>query len=83
MLKVGLRSQLTVIPEIISFLCTLEIQKMMYGFGDSKFPDKETVELVEKIVKQQMQLLIDLVTELASQQDAKKIDIKQFLFLLR
>lgn len=60
-----------------------EIQKMMYGFGDSKFPDKNTVELVESIVKEQMLLLIDSVSEIATKQEVKKIDTKQFLILLR
>lgn len=55
----------------------------MYGFGDSKFPVKETVELVEKIVKDQMLHLIDLATEIAERQEAKRIGIKQFIVLLR
>lgn len=61
----------------------LEIQKMMYGFGDSKSPLKETAELVEKIVKEQLILFLNLLFEVAAKIESKKIGVREFLILLR
>ncbi|XP_046460667.1 transcription initiation protein SPT3 homolog [Daphnia pulex] len=61
----------------------LEIQKMMYGFGDSKYSLKETAELVEKIVKEQLIQFLNALSEVAVKINSKKIGIKEFLVLLR
>lgn len=62
---------------------TSEVQKMMHGFGDSKHPLKETAELVEKIVKEQLIQLLNMLLEVSAKINSKKIDVKEFLILLR
>lgn len=61
----------------------LEIKGMMFGFGDARLPNHETAELVEKIVKDQLIRLLNLLSEVAAKTDAKKIGIKEYLLLLR
>jgi hypothetical protein len=56
---------------------------MMYGFGDSKYSLKETAELVEKIVKEQLIQFLNALSEVAVKINSKKIGIKEFLVLLR
>lgn len=56
---------------------------MMYGFGDSSHPLKETAELVEKIVKGQLIQFLNLLFEVAVKIDSKKIGVREFLILLR
>lgn len=55
----------------------------MYGFGDSREPNKETVELVEKILKDQLIMFLQLLSDTAAKIDSKKIGVKEFLILLR
>lgn len=64
-------------------LFILEIQKMMYGFGDSKCPLKETAELVENILKEQLIQFLNLLFEVAATIESKKIGVREFLILLR
>ena len=61
----------------------LEIQNMMHCFGDSPQSLKETVELVEIIVKEQLNHFFELLCETAINRDSKKIGVKEFLILLR
>jgi hypothetical protein len=56
---------------------------MMYGFGDVTFPAQETAELIEKIVKDQLIGLLNLLSEVVSKTDSKKVGIKEYLLLLR
>lgn len=56
---------------------------MMYGFGDSKYPLKETTEFVEKIVREQLIKLLNLLFEVAAKIESKNIGVKEFLILLR
>ncbi len=56
---------------------------MMHGFGDSKNSLKETAELVEKIVKEQLIQFLNALSEVAVKINSKKIGIKEFLVLLR
>ena len=60
-----------------------EIQNMMYGFGDSKQPLRETAELVENIVKEQLKQFLNLLSEVATKIDSKKVGVREFLILLR
>ena len=56
---------------------------MMYGFGDSREPKKETVELVESILKNQLISFLGLLSETAAKIDSRKVGVKEFLILLR
>lgn len=56
---------------------------MMYGFGDCKTPRRETAELVEKFVKEQLLQFLNLLCEVAAKMESKKIGVKEFLVLLR
>ena len=56
---------------------------MMFGFGDAQLPNHETAELIEKIVKDQLIRLLNLLSEAATKRDSKKIGTKEFLILLR
>lgn len=55
----------------------------MYGFGDSKCPLKETAELVENILKEQLIQFLNLLFEVAATIESKKIGVREFLILLR
>lgn len=60
-----------------------EIQNMQFGFGDSPKPLVATTELIEKIVKEQLVLILDLLCETAMTRESSSIGIEDFLFLLR
>lgn len=62
---------------------TNEIKRMMFGFGDVAFPNQETAELIEKIVKDQLICLLNLLSEVVAKTDTKKVGIKEYLLLLR
>jgi len=62
---------------------TSEIQNMMHCFGDSSQGSKETAELVESILKDQLNHIFELLCEIATNRDSTKIGIKEFLILLR
>ncbi|XP_050301965.1 transcription initiation protein SPT3 homolog [Anthonomus grandis grandis] len=57
-----------------------EISMMMYGFGDSHQPDKDTVNLVESIVLNQLQTI---VKEAQKYGDGKIVNAQELVFLLR
>ncbi len=56
---------------------------MQFGFGDSPKPLVATTELIEKIVKEQLVLILDLLCETAMTRESSSIGIEDFLFLLR
>ena len=60
-----------------------EIQHMLHGFGDSPRPVKETAELIEKIVKEQLIEIIRMLVDTSAKRDSNSIGIEDFLFLLR
>nr|CAH0099617.1 unnamed protein product [Daphnia galeata] len=62
---------------------TEEIQKIMYGFGDSKHALKETAESIETVLKEQLIQLLNALFEVAAKRNSKTIGMKDFLFLLR
>lgn len=55
----------------------------MHCFGDSSQGSKETAELVESILKDQLNHIFELLCEIATNRDSTKIGIKEFLILLR
>ncbi|XP_076374021.1 uncharacterized protein LOC143258646 isoform X3 [Tachypleus tridentatus] len=62
---------------------TSEIQTMMHGFGDSRKPLLESAQLIEEIVRQQLNLLLFQSSENASFRGARFIGLEDVLFLLR
>jgi len=56
---------------------------MMHCFGDSPHTLKETAELVENILRDQLTRFFELLCEIAAKRDAKKVGVKDFLILLR
>ena len=68
---------------MFSFSSCSEIKRMMFGFGDVAFPNQETAELIEKIVKDQLICLLNLLSEVVAKTDTKKVGIKEYLLLLR
>lgn len=63
--------------------CCLEIQGMMYGFGDCREPRKDTADIIEKILRSQLIKFLELLTEVAAKIGSKKIGVNEFLVLLR
>ncbi|BFZ09216.1 hypothetical protein BsWGS_12255 [Bradybaena similaris] len=61
----------------------VEIQQMMFAFGDSRRPLQETAALVEEIVHQQMVAMIEQASEVATCRGDKHIGIEDIVFLLR
>lgn len=64
-------------------LLNIEIQGMMYGFGDCREPRKDTADIIEKILKSQLIKFLELLTEAAARIGSKKIGVNEFLVLLR
>lgn len=56
---------------------------MMHCFGDSSQALKETAELIESILKNQLNHSFELLCEIALNRESKKIGVKEFLILLR
>ncbi|XP_067007758.1 transcription initiation protein SPT3 homolog isoform X2 [Anabrus simplex] len=56
---------------------------MMHAFGDNPIPLQSSVNLVETVVYQQMQLLLHRATDIAVLRGSKSIGIEELLFLMR
>ena len=60
-----------------------EIRKMMHAFGDVRTPLEESASLMEKIIKNQMELLIFEAESVAQTRGSSVIGVEEFLFLHR
>jgi hypothetical protein len=83
-LRVNINDKKSIVYNYIhNIYACLEIQKIMYGFGDSKHALKETAELIETVLKEQLIQLLNALFEVAAKTNSKTISMKEFLFLLR
>eukprot|EP00095_Tigriopus_kingsejongensis_P004599 snap_masked-scaffold416_size178335-processed-gene-0.20 protein:Tk04599 transcript:snap_masked-scaffold416_size178335-processed-gene-0.20-mRNA-1 annotation:"transcription initiation protein spt3 homolog" len=60
-----------------------EIRDMMFGFGDSNRPRRETAELVEQLVHEQMVEILHRAQEVAERRGATQLGLEELVFLLR
>ncbi|XP_067128299.1 transcription initiation protein SPT3 homolog [Centruroides vittatus] len=62
---------------------TSEIQSMMFGFGDCRYPLLESAQLIEEIVHQQMNSLLLQSAEIANIRNSRFIGLEDIVFLMR
>lgn len=65
---------------------TVEIQNMMYGFGDSRRPSEESASVVEEIVQSQMTQILTRAYEVAKERKTGNnviVNMEDIIFLMR